>query len=669
MNRRATDNISLKRLLWMGVVVIGASLPHWMALPYWIPCLLLAAVSWRAAARVWPLPLPNRIVRVILAIAAFALVLSQYRTINGLNAGSALLVVMISLKFLESRTQRDQLVLMLISYFLVFAGLLYQDSTASGAYLFAFVWITTIGLLQLSRRGDLMRNLPTAKMAGRLLLQATPVMLVLFLLFPRLPGPLWTIPGGGTDATTGLSESMSPGDITQLGLSDAIAFRVSFLTPPPPASELYWRGPVLAHFNGRTWTRREGMWGNARNTLEFQGQPIRYRVMQDSDPRGWVFALEMPESWSAPRRQNIVMQSDYQLRGFFREGFSARFDYEITSYTQFAAREALSGAQRDLYLDVPEELNPRTTELMAGIAAASRGPRDIIDRTLDVFRSDQYFYTLTPPPLGEHSIDDFVFETKEGFCEHYASAFAIMMRLAGIPARVVTGYQGGELNNVGNYYVVRQSNAHAWTEVWLEDRGWVRVDPLAAVAPERISLGFSQGALNRGLATSSAFERMGVLRQIALAWDAVNTYWDNWVVGYGPALQRALMDALGLGRLVWAQMLSLAILAALVVLGALSVALAWSSRARKRVDPAARQFDRFARRATRGKLAARGSAEGPVAFGRRVADALPHQSRTIEQIVEAYLNARYEQDTAGHALQRLRMLVDSFRPTRRPATG
>jgi transglutaminase-like putative cysteine protease len=651
----------------MGAVVVGASIPHWTTLPYWIPVLLLAAISWRAAARIWPLPLPNRFFRVLLAIVAFFGVLSQYRTVNGLNAGSALLVVMISLKFLESRTQRDQLVLMLISYFLVFAGLLYQDSALSGAYLFAFVWITTIGLLQLSRRGDLMRNRANARLAGKLLIQATPIMLVLFVLFPRLPGPLWTIPSGGSEATTGLSESMSPGDITKLGLSDAIAFRVNFITRPPAASDLYWRGPVLAHFNGRSWTRREGMWSNARNTLEFRGEPIRYRVMQDTEPHGWAFALEMPESWTAPRRQTIVMQSDYQLRGFFRAGFSSRFDYEVTSYTEYSAQEILEGPQRDLYLDLPAGFNPRTAALMAEIVADAPTPAQVIARALDVFRADDYFYTLTPPALGRNSIDDFVFDTKEGFCEHYASAFAIMMRFAGIPARVVTGYQGGELNNVGNYYVVRQSNAHAWTEVWLEDRGWTRVDPLAAVAPERISLGFARGALSRGLAPNSAFNRMTLLRQIASAWDAVNTYWDNWVVGYGPALQRALMDAAGLGRLLWPQMLSVAILAALTVLIALSLFLAWSARTRTRTDPAARQFARFARRATKRKLAPRGTAEGPVAYGRRVAAALPNESATIAQIVEAYLSARYERDASGESLRRLRALVETFRPRRHNA--
>lgn len=196
LNRRATDNISLRRLTWMAVVVVGASLPHWHALPLWVPGMLAAAIAWRIAARLAPLPLPNRASRIVLAAAAFGAIVLEYQTINGLNAGSALLVVMVALKYLESRSQRDQLVLMMISYFLVFAGLLYQESAATGLYLLGFVWITTIGLMQLGRRGQLLGNIPTAKLAGKLLFQATPVMILLFILFPRLPGPLWAIPGG-----------------------------------------------------------------------------------------------------------------------------------------------------------------------------------------------------------------------------------------------------------------------------------------------------------------------------------------------------------------------------------------------------------------------------------------------------------------------------------------
>jgi transglutaminase-like putative cysteine protease len=502
MSTAMQSSITLQRLLWTAGVVIGASLLHWPELSVWIPVILCAAVIWRVAAAVIRWPLPNRGLRLLLAFLAFTAVLLQYKTINGVTAGSALLVVMVALKFLEAHTQRDQLVLMIISYFLVFASLLYQRGIVTGLYLLAFVWITTVGLLQLGRRGPLLPSWPTAKLAGRLLLQAVPIMLLLFVLFPRLPGPLWAIPGDTSSGASGLSESMSPGDITDLGLSDEVAFRAEFLSTPPAANDFYWRGPVLSNFNGRTWTRDPGTRRRVQDYLEFVGEPTEYRVMLEPHGHRWAFALDMPASWEG--RRDVAMGSDYQLRVFFGDGVDSRIDYRVTSYTQYRAMEPLTEAELNQFRRLPEDSNPRTRELAASWLADNPTSAQIIARALNVFRGDEFFYTLTPPALGRHTADEFIFETKEGFCEHYASAFAIMMRSAGIPARVVTGYQGGELNSIGKYYIVRQSDAHAWTEVWLADEGWVRVDPIEAVAPERIALGSSRGTLERQSAMDRA---------------------------------------------------------------------------------------------------------------------------------------------------------------------
>ena len=373
--RRATDHISMKRLSLMGLVVLGASIPHWGTLPVWIPALLIVSIAWRMAASRLKFPMPNRPARITLAFAAFGLILLEYRTINGLTAGSALLVVMVSLKYLESHTQRDQLVLMLISYFLVFAGLLYQDTALSGIYLVVFVWMTTVGLMQLGRRGDLLHTRVTAAVSGRYLLQAVPVMLVLFVLFPRLPGPLW--PGADTASagTTGLSDSMSPGDITNLGISDEIAFRVDFAEGAPSAQDLYWRGPVLSVFDGRTWTRRVGYWGSVTDTLEFAGEPVNYSVSLEPGRRGWAFALEMPSEWSTSWRRNLRMRDDYQLDIFGADTLSSRLSYDVTSYTEFAANERLTDIQRDVYTRLPEDFNPRTEALMAQISNNATTPR------------------------------------------------------------------------------------------------------------------------------------------------------------------------------------------------------------------------------------------------------------------------------------------------------
>ena len=665
--RRATDHISMKRLSLMGLVVFGASIPHWSTLPLWIPVLLVASITWRMAATRLRLALPNRPARIALAFTAFGLVLLEYRTINGLTAGSALLVVMVSLKYLESHTQRDQLVLMLISYFLVFAGLLYQDSALSGLYLVVFVWMTTVGLMQLGRRGDLLHTRVTAAVSGRYLLQAVPVMLVLFILFPRLPGPLWSGADTASAGTTGLSDSMAPGDITNLGISDEIAFRVDFADGAPEAQDLYWRGPVLSVFDGRRWTRRVGYWGSVTDTLAYAGDPVNYSVSLEPGRRGWAFALEMPAEWSTEWRRNLRMRDDYQLDIFGADMISGRLSYDVTSYTEFTANERLNEIQRAVYTRLPEDFNPRTEALMEQLSSGAASPAEVIARTLEHFAEGEYFYTLAPPPLGRDSVDDFVFETQEGFCEHYASAFTVMMRFAGIPARVVTGYQGGELNPFAEYYIIRESNAHAWSEIWLEDRGWVRVDPVAAVAPERISLGLGEDSGSAGTSGVTGLGNFSWPRQFALAWDAVNTVWNEWIIGYGPALQRSLFEWLGLGRLRWTEMLTLAIAGALTVLFLIAGFLAWRAHSRERTDRAAKLFARFVTRLRRAGVAERAVSETPAAYAARAAAALPRHGAEIARIVRCYLAARYERDPDAANLNRLQSHIRDFRPRAAPA--
>jgi len=655
---KPAQQIPIERLLWTAGVVLGASLPHWSELSIWIPLLLCCCVAWRLAATLIDWPLPNRATRLVFAFFVFCGVLMQYKTINGVTAGNALLMVMVALKFLESRTQRDQLVLMIIAYFLVFSSLLYQRGFLIGAYLLIFVWITTVGLLQLGRRGPLLPIWPTVTLAGRLLLQAVPIMLALFLLFPRLPGPLWAIPGSTSSGATGLSDTMSPGDITDLGLSDEVAFRAEFFDGPPPASQLYWRGPVLSDFNGRTWARAPGMRRQVLNTLEFIGEPIEYRVMMEPKARRWAFALDMPAQWSWSGRRDMLMASDYQLRLPFANVLPVWVDYRVTSYTDYQAKEPLSESTQAVFRRLPDDSNPRTHALVQSWLADNPTRDEIIARALNVFRAEEFFYTLTPPPLGRHAADEFIFETREGFCEHYASAFAIMMRAAGIPARIVTGYQGGELNSIGDHYIIRQSDAHAWTELWLDDEGWVRVDPIIAVAPERIASGLSRTAVEGRTVT----RRLPWLRTVVLAWDTMNTYWNQWVVGYGPRVQRELLRALGFERPRWTQLVMLAAVATIGILVILSTYLAWSYRRRLDTDPAARSFSQFSNRLTLLKVPPRDASEGPMAYAQRARKLLPKVASEIDRIVKTYLQARYEPDTDQQRLHRLQDLVKQFRP-------
>jgi transglutaminase-like putative cysteine protease len=627
-----------------------------------MPPLLLAAIAWRFGVAVSWWPMPPRALRLALALGAFIAVLVEYRTLNGIEAGSGLLVVMVALKFLESRTQRDQLVLLMLSYFLIFASLLGERGPLLAAYAVLLVWLTTVALIQIGRRGEFLAYRATGLLSGRLLLRALPIMLALFVLFPRLPGPLWAIPGSTSSGATGLNDTMSPGDITDLGLSDEVAFRVEFESAVPRANDLYWRGPSLTNFNGRTWSMPQGMRRRVDTTIEYRGEPTTYRVMLEPNGRNWAFALDMPR---APSDNSLRMGSDYQLLvPFGGAPRTRRLEYRVTSHVDYSAREPLSEAERAGFRELPPGSSPRARALAESWLADRPSGAAIVERAMDYLRSQPFEYTLTPPPLGAQPVDEFLFETREGFCEHYASALTVLLRAAGLPARVVLGYQGGELNGLGGYYIIRQSDAHAWTEVWLDNEGWRRVDAVAAVAPERVALGF--GGSRAGAESSAAAAlRNGFGRQALLVWDAVNTRWQAWVVGYGPELQRALLESLGFDNLRRSEratlLLVLALAATVVLLAASSLYSAWRQQRRGAVDEAALRFAAFVRKLTRLNVPPRTPAEGPRAYAERAATVLPHAAAAIHVVADLYVRARYEPDSEHAALRDLTAAVAAFR--------
>lgn len=655
-----------ERLLWVAAIVLAASLPHLVGMPVWIPVFLLATIGLRIATALRGWRAPGRPLRLLLAFAAFCGVLARYRTINGIEAGSALLVVMMGLKFLESRNHRDQLVLIMLSYFLMFASLLSERSPLTIVYCLVLVWLTTVSLLHLGRvvrRGD---GRATARLASRLLLQSTPIMLLLFLLFPRLPEPLWAIQSDASGAATGLSDQMSPGDIASLKLSDAIAFRVEFDGRVPNERDLYWRGPVMNAFNGRTWRMAPAARRAPQAAIEYLGEPFGYRVMLEPSGHNWAFALDLPKSWSGPR--HLRMNGDYQLGLSFAGPPLPRYDYRATSYTRYLAREPLVDAQLRTLTRLPPGSSPRTRALVASWLADDPSPRRLVARAMDYLRSQPFYYTLTPRTLGDEPVDEFLFDTREGFCEHYASAFAVMMRAAGVPARVVTGYQGGERNRLSDYYIVRQSDAHAWTEVWLEHEGWTRVDPTTAVSPGRVTRDAWRTSFgDQGPSGASVSVRVPWLSNARLLLDAGYFYWNSWVMGYGPEVQSALLDRLGLHDTLGGRASTLLLLVVAVTIGAsiaLSLYLAWRYRRKPGIDAAARQFAAFARRLARVRVLPPSPGEAPIAYAARARRLLPRSAEDIDAIVALYLRARYEPDADRATLAQLRARVAAFTPAR-----
>ncbi|GAB4347247.1 MAG: protein-glutamine gamma-glutamyltransferase TgpA [Gammaproteobacteria bacterium] len=631
-------------------------LPHLSLLPDWISILVVGVGLLRLAIYRRGLALPPRWLLVLMVVGGSAAIFVQFGTLLGRDAGVSLLSLMLALKLLEMRTRRDTLLLVFLGYFLVITNLLYSQHLLLAIYLAIAVWLLTATLLELAHPDTPFRR--TLRYAALMLLQAVPVMLVLFVLFPRIPGPLWGLPKDAYSASTGLSDRMEPGSISQLSRSDAVAFRVKFDDPLPPPQLRYWRGPVFWYTDGRRWTPKPEDVSGPNEPLRYRasGRPVHYTVTLEPHRQRWLFALDLPAAVQSAQRVTRDFQalSAKPVRELVR--------YRATSYTNYQATQLTAREARDA-TQLPASVSPRVRALAARWVRQASQPVDVVEEALRYFRTQPFVYTLNPPLLGGDPIDQFLFETRKGFCEHYAAAFTILMRAAGIPTRVVTGYQGGELNPLGDYLIVRQSDAHAWAEVYLPDRGWVRIDPTAAVAPERIERGIDNTLSRIGepmqFQIPSGEWLWGIVNQLRYLWDGMQNGWNQWVLGYGPELQQQLLDWVGLARSSWRGLVVL--LAGTLV--ALTAWLAWGLLRSQRAapDPLARYYQRFCK-----KLASRGytrqAHEGPLDFAKRVSRDMPEQAAKIHLITRLYIAMRYGNKPPEFWLPKLKSQIEEFRP-------
>ncbi len=635
--------ITPRDLAWLSGSLLIVAVPHALRAPWWLTLLALCLYGWRFYCTLNRAPLPSRVV--VLSIALFGMlgIWLEYRTLFGRQPGVMLLMLFSGLKLLESRSHRDAAIAAFLAYFLIVTNFLYSQSIPTAAAMAVGLLAITTTLVGLSApQRPVKANVRTA---GLLLAHAVPAALALFLFFPRVEGPLWGMPRDAYTGLTGLSETMAPGSLSSLAQSDAIAFRVTFEGEAPPPAERYWRGPVLWDFDGRTW-------GGARalfpRFVAPEGEGVyRYSVVLEPHDHNWLFALET----AAHVPENARLTFDGQL--FTRLPVRERMLYTMVSVTRprATADEDPRWLQRALRL--PPSVNPRTRELAAEWRAAARSDSELVGRALAFLRQGRYVYTLDPRLLGTNSVDEFLFDTREGFCEHFSSAFTFLMRAAGVPARVVTGYQGGELNGVDRIFTVRQSDAHAWSEVYLRGRGWVRIDPTAAAMPTRVQSGLAR-ALPQGADLPLMLRPdMEWLRCLRGQWDALAHRWNVWVLADNPERQRELMLSLGMRSADWRKLTA----ALFTLLGVLTLALlAWSLRRIARPDPVQKAWQAFCR-----KLAARGveraSHEGPRDFSARAARALPGARRAILRIASLYISLRYGNRPSRAGAERLKRLV------------
>ena len=627
----ARERVDFEGLAWISGCLGLALLAQVTSLPVWVTATAIATVALRLGLSARGRDAPPRGVRLIVSVGTVGALFLQFRTFNGISAGTALLCLIAGLKLLETRTRRDIHVIAMIIYFLSLSALLHSQSFGLLSYLVGVIWLTTSVLLR-SGTGAAGRWRGRLRYSGRILAQALPLALAFWLFFPRFGGPLWHLPEDGREAASGLGDSMSPGDITDLALSEDVAFRARFEGITPPAAERYWRGPVLHDFDGHTWRRTDGG-PVAPPPLRHQGPAYRYTVSLEPNQRNWIFVLDWPAQSNAERGS---LTGDYML--VQTRVIDQPVDVTATSYTHVEAGEPLTAVMRKRDTRLPPNRNPRTSHLAESLRRAHPDDMDYVHAVLALFRDQPFYYTLTPPPLDDDSVDGFLFDTRRGFCGHYASAFAALMRAAGIPARVVTGYHGGTYNRFAGYWILRQSDAHAWDEIWIEGRGWQRMDPTAAIAPERVEKG-SSDAVSPGHPFASRWQqRAPWLADTRLRLDALRLLWRQRILGFNQGSQERLLAWLHVpdpdGQKV-ALMLAASLIAGMLWL-------TWQVHRELVVpkDPAARAYERLCRRLARVGIP-RQPHEGAEDFAARVAAVRPDLAVPVSDLCRRYSDLRY----------------------------
>ncbi len=642
-----TDALKQARpLLWTSGAFLTGVLLHLDRVPVWASLIAVSFVAWRIAAVVLPIRLPRRHTRAALTLLLIAAVLMMFRTLNGLAAGTALLVVMGAVKILETGQRRDQYFVIGAALFLLLAACLDRQSLLRTPLYVLQAWLCCTAMVIASHPQSTLSTRGAAVLAARSLLFALPLALVLFLFFPRLPGAFWALPRSD-QAITGLSERMSPGSISQLSESDEPAFRVWFEDAPPPPHERYWRGPVLHDFDGYTWSRPYNRFF-VRNTIEPLGHAYNYRVMLEPHSGNWWYGLDTVTT--APR--GALLTTDYQLQR--PEPVSEPRTYEATSHTRVRVTGSLSLTERRVDTRLPSNRNPRTQELARELSNRARSQEEFVASVLDLFRSGGFEYTLTPPKLHLDSVDDFLFNTRRGFCGHYASAFVALMRAAGVPSRVVTGYLGAEWNPIGRYYIVRQSDAHAWAEIWVERQGWVRIDPTGVVAPERLQRGILDLLPDSRSAPVRLVREMAWLARTAQAWDALNAWWHREVIQFDLKSQLNLLGRLGVNAPSW-QQLGWALAFGLI---AWLIGMAWYLGRVPRLtnpDRIARAYDRLCRKLARAGVP-RQPHHGPLDYSELIISKRPDLADKVRPLLRSYAALRFgpggSRNTAIRAFER-----------------
>jgi len=641
--------------LFIIIFLILSYIPHVVRMPYWISAFCLVTWCFFLIANFLGWKKPGRLFRYLLTILALILVIIFIGQTADQRAGLALLSLMLAVKPMEIFTTRDRTFTLFLGLFLLFSTVLFSQTLLIGLYIFPVFWIFLAALFCIQQPWINIRE--QFRQSGIILLQSLPIAIILFLVFPRLPGKQVGFGLDENHAVSGLSKSMNPGSISQLALSSQIAFRIKFRETPPPIEKTYWRALILRDYNGTTW-KPGAIPKDPQHELTDKSRFKVYTQILEPSGEKFVPVLDIP----------VAQPGKTEMQ----PGFILRSEKDIKEKVKYRQRSAVSyripkigDEQNNRLLEITPRKNPETNQLCEQFAEKSPNKKQVIDKILTYFSSRDFSYTLEPEKLSKTApIDDFLFNTREGFCEHYAQAAAWMLRCAGIPSRVVLGYHGGKRNPLGDYLIVRSSNAHAWVEAWIDDRGWIRVDPTRVVAPQRIEYGTIPDQVSGSASGSSNITVLNQLintwSQIRLLWDSLNYQWYNWIVDYTSSKQIDLFSKLIPDKSIKKTLLYVFFFSlGSLLLFLICLTYIWIRPREEIKDEPLAIYRKFLKKLNKMGLEIYQS-EGPRDLEKRSSERFPYLQEQIRDITKMYIQTRYAELSSSRKPKKFKKAVKRF---------
>lgn len=643
---READEIYRGNLLWLLVAQAAAIIPLLFYMPLWITAVWLVAVGWRLQIHRRVMQFPSMLVKLTLALGSIAAIYASYAGRIGAEPMVAFLVCSFVMKLVEMRSRKDALIILFIAFIAIATQFLFAQDLSAGLYALGSLFVLLTAWLAVFQHGALpvRRHF---KNGAVFMLQALPLMMLLFVVMPRL-GPLWSVPVAGEQGRSGFTDTLELGDIGNLVLSSEVAFRVSFDGEVPRSGELYWRGLILDQFDGIRWSRSRHASGFARldRSSTPQANTLDYSIILEPHRYRWLFSLGRPLAGHSSQLTMFLTSHDLL---FAEEPVRKKVEYQVVS-SRTLSLEKLEEHDFRRYTDLPPVGNPRARQMAENWKREQRSADGIVNAALDYF-ADNFLYTLRSTTGAENAIDTFLFDSQEGFCEHFASSFVFLMRSAGIPARLVMGYQGGEWNPGVDYFMVRQSDAHAWAEIWVEDRGWTRIDPTASVAPDRIDFGVQEALGDDDLALiNSPGRNRAWMRVLMQRWDSLGYSWNRWVLNYDTTKRTGVLERLLGGADPWRIGVVVAIAFSLVIMPLLF--LHWrQTRKRYLFTEDKLSYPLIKRLTDRGLIKL--PSESTAHYLRRAADVFSAEQRILLELADAYEHSVYSRQTDSDNLLQL----------------